>query len=181
MWQISKSFDFCYGHRVWSQKLIEGWSEDLKCSCRHLHGHNATVNIYLTANQLNTQGMVTDFKHLGWFKKWLDKTIDHKFIVDINDTLLTKLTDDLPLENYYFEDKIIAQKIIFNENLEDNLKEYYSGFIIVDFIPTSENLSKWLYKIVEYKMSQIDIRVDKLEFFETPKAKSIYINQPFPF
>ena len=176
MWQISKSFEFCYGHRVWSQKLIEGFSEDLKCACRHLHGHNATVNIYLTASELNAQGMVTDFKHLGWFKKWLDNTIDHKFIVDINDPLLAKLTGDLPLENYHFEDKLIAQKISFNEGLEEHLKEYYAGFIIVDFIPTSENLSKWLCEIVDYKMSQINISVDKLEFFETPKSKSIYIN-----
>lgn len=176
MWQISKSFDFCYGHRVWSQELIEGFSEDSKCACRHLHGHNATVNIYLTADELNAQGMVTDFKHLGWFKKWLDSYIDHKFIVDINDPLLTKLTDNLPLKNCYFEEKFIAQKISFNDNLDEHIKEYYAGFIIVDFIPTSENLSKWLCETISYKMSHIDIKVAKLEFFETPKSKSVYIN-----
>ncbi|MFT4694721.1 MAG: 6-pyruvoyltetrahydropterin/6-carboxytetrahydropterin synthase [Francisella sp.] len=176
MWQISKSFEFCYGHRVWSQELIEGFSVDLKCACRHLHGHNATVNVYLIANKLDAQGMVTDFKHLGWFKKWIDNTIDHKFIVDINDPLLAKLTDNLPLENCYFEDKLIAKKINYTDDLEEHLKEYYTGFIIVDFIPTSENLSRWLCEIVEHKMSQIDISVDKLEFFETPKSKSVYIN-----
>jgi 6-pyruvoyltetrahydropterin/6-carboxytetrahydropterin synthase len=176
MWQISKSFDFCYGHRVWSQQLNTNFSDDTKCSCRHLHGHNATVNIYLTAKELNDQGMVTDFKHLGWFKKWLDNNIDHKFIVDVNDPLLTKLTDDLPLENCYFEDEIIAQKINYSNDLNKHLKEYYVGFIIVNFIPTSENLSKWLCEIVEYKMSQINIKVDKVEFFETQKSKSVYIN-----
>ena len=176
MWQISKSFDFCYGHRVWSQELIKEFSEDSKCACRHLHGHNATVNIYLTADELNTQGMVTDFKHLGWFKKWLDNHIDHKFIVDINDPLLIKLTDNLPLKDIYFEEKLIGQKISYSNNLEKHLKEYYAGFIIVDFIPTSENLSKWLCKIVDYKMSQINTRVDKLEFFETQKSKSVYTN-----
>ena len=137
----------------------------------------AFVNVYLTADKLNAQGMVTDFKHLGWFKKWLDNTIDHKFIVDINDPLLSKLTDDLPLENYYFEDKLIVKKISYTDDLEEHLKEYFAGFIIVDFIHTSENLSKWLCEIVEYKMSQIDVRIDKLEFFETPKSKSVYINK----
>lgn len=176
MWEISKSFDFCYGHRVWSQELIEGFSEDSKCACRHLHGHNATVNIYLTADELNDQGMVTDFKHLGWFKRWLDDYIDHKFIVDINDPLLAKFANNLPLEDCYFEEKFIAQKISCNDYLDEHLQEYYDSFIIVDFIPTSENLSKWLCEIVDYKMSQIDVHVEKVEFFETPKSKSTYLN-----
>ena len=179
MWEISKQFDFCYGHRVWSQELIEGFSEDSKCACRHLHGHNASINIYLTAGELNDQGMVTDFKHLGWFKKWLDNYIDHKFIVDINDPLLAKFTDNLPLEDYYFEEKVIAQKISYSNHSDEHLKEYYDSFVIVDFIPTSENLSKWLCEIVGYKMSQIDISVSKVEFFETPKSKSVYVNNTF--
>ena len=49
---------------------------------------------------------------------------------------------------------------------EDHLNEYYESFIIVDFIPTSENLSKWLCEIVNYKMSQIEISVDKVEFLK---------------
>lgn len=105
MWQISKSFDFCYGHRVWSQQLNTNFSDDNKCSCRHLHGHNATVNIYLTAKELNAQGMVTDFKHLGWFKRWLDACIDHKFIVDVNDPLLSTLISNQKLVDCFFEKK----------------------------------------------------------------------------
>jgi 6-pyruvoyltetrahydropterin/6-carboxytetrahydropterin synthase len=176
MWQISKSFDFCYGHRVWSQQLNTDFSDDNKCSCRHLHGHNATVNIYLTAKELNAQGMVTDFKHLGWFKRWLDAYIDHKFIVDVNDPLLSTLISNQKLVDCFFEKKKVGQTIDLKDMLKDHLNEYYESFIIVDFIPTSENLSKWLCEIVNYKMSQIDISVDKVEFFETPKSKSIYIN-----
>ena len=176
MWEISKQFNFCYGHRVWSQELIEGFSEDSKCACRHLHGHNANVNICLTSDELNAQGMVTDFKHLGWFKKWLDDYIDHKFIVDINDPLLAKFVNNLPLEDCYFEKRFIAQKISYNDHLDEHLQEYYDSFVIVDFIPTSENFSKWLCEIVDYKMSQINVRVVKIEFFETPKSKSVYLN-----
>lgn len=28
MWQISKSFDFCYGHRVWAQELNPEFSNN---------------------------------------------------------------------------------------------------------------------------------------------------------
>ena len=45
-------------------------------------------------------------------------------------------------------------------------------FIIVDFVPTSENISAWLLQIVQKKMMEININVSHIEFFETPKSKS---------
>ncbi|MEA3512500.1 MAG: 6-carboxytetrahydropterin synthase, partial [Campylobacterota bacterium] len=51
--------------------------------------------------------------------------------------------------------------------------EMYEGFIIVDFVPTSENLSAWLLEIVQKKMAKIDVEVSHLEYFETPKSKSV--------
>ena len=176
MWQISKTFDFCYGHRVWSQELNAEFSDNSCCSCRHLHGHNANVSITLYAKELNKIGMVTDFKHLGWFKKWLKDCVDHKFIVDKNDPLLKTLIHDSKLKNLYFEDKNIAQIIDIDENLDGALKEYYESFVIVDFIPTSENLSKWICDIASYKMNKINVNVLSVEFFETEKSKSIYLN-----
>lgn len=92
MWQISKSFDFCYGHRVWAQELNPEFSNNKKCSCRHLHGHNGTVTINLEATKLDNQGMVTDFGNLSWFKTWLKNYVDHKFILDINDPLFESMT-----------------------------------------------------------------------------------------
>lgn len=90
MYKIAKQFDFCYGHRVWSQSLNPIFSLDSCLKCRHLHGHQGTINIFLEAEELK-EGMVTDFKHLNWFKKWLDDTLDHKFIMDINDPALGSL------------------------------------------------------------------------------------------
>ncbi len=49
----------------------------------------------------------------------------------------------------------------------------YEGYIIVDFVPTSENISTWLMGIVAKKMSKIDVEVSRIEFFETPKSRSI--------
>jgi 6-pyruvoyltetrahydropterin/6-carboxytetrahydropterin synthase len=49
------------------------------------------------------------------------------------------------------------------------------GYLIVDFVPTSENLSKWLFDIVNSKMSQIGVKVSRIDWFETPKSRSSYI------
>ena len=140
-WQISKQFDFCYGHRVWSQELNTEFSLDSCLMCRHLHGHQGKVLVHMESDKLQN-GMVTDFKHLNWFKKFLDDTIDHKFIIDINDPLFStllphyKTKENLVVmdENY----KIPNLTIVKDEDI--HIKEMYEGFIIVDFVTTSENL-----------------------------------------
>ncbi|WP_218644475.1 6-carboxytetrahydropterin synthase [Francisella sp. Scap27] len=176
MWQISKSFDFCYGHRVWAQELNPEFSNNKKCSCRHLHGHNGTVTINLEATKLDNQGMVTDFGNLSWFKTWLKNYVDHKFILDINDPLFESMTHSKKLEELKFEDMQVAKIVKADENIDKHLQEYFSSFVIVDFIPTSENLAKWLCEIISHKMKQIGIRVPSIELYETPKSKSIYLN-----
>lgn len=178
-WTIAKQFDFCYGHRVWSQNLIENYSTDMCLACRHLHGHQGTIIISLTADKLE-QGMVTDFKHLGWFKKWLDDTLDHKFIIDKNDPARESLfpfssdeIGDVNNDNYnYHEDNYWTPKSGFIDSLEGFHKEIYEGLIITPFVPTSENLCEWLYSVVQKKMSKINITVSNIQFYETPKSQS---------
>ena len=173
-WQISKQFDFCYGHRVWSQELNIEYALDDCLMCRHLHGHQGKILVHLESQTLKN-GMVTDFKHLNWFKKFLDDTIDHKFIIDINDplfeTLLPLYKDKENLHQMPQNYKIPNISIIQNEDL--CVREMYEGFIIVDFVPTSENLSAWLLDIVQEKMAKIDVKVSHIEYFETPKSKSV--------
>ena len=173
-WEISKEFDFCYGHRVWSQELNTEFSLDDCLVCRHLHGHQGKIKIYLKDDKLKN-GMVTDFKHLNWFKRFLDDTLDHKFILDINDPLYNTL---LPF--YKNKNDLIKCKENYSipnlnkiKNEPNHIKELYKGFIIVDFVPTSENLSAWLLAIVQNKMKKIDVSVAKIEFLETPKSKSV--------
>ena len=48
----------------------------------------------------------------------------------------------------------------------------YESYIIVDFVPTSENISAWLLGIVQEKMKKLNVKVSYLEFLETPKSKS---------
>jgi 6-pyruvoyltetrahydropterin/6-carboxytetrahydropterin synthase len=53
-WVIDKQFSFCYGHRVWSQKLVAEYCEtgDTACKCRHLHGHEGLVHVFLEGDTL---------------------------------------------------------------------------------------------------------------------------------
>jgi 6-pyruvoyltetrahydropterin/6-carboxytetrahydropterin synthase len=95
---IDKSFSFCYGHRVHNQSLNTKFTEnnDGCLACRHLHGHEGLIKVFLEEDyspeageisNIEKTGMVTDFKHLGWFKNFLDDVLDHKMILDINDPL----------------------------------------------------------------------------------------------
>lgn len=173
-WKISKEFDFCYGHRVWSQTLNTDFSLDGCLKCRHLHGHQGKILVYLQADKLK-DGMVTDFKHLNWFKAFIDNVLDHKFILDINDPLFDTL-----LPKVKKEELIKHKQGYYLVNLENftkeeiHIKELYEGYVLVDFVPTSENLSAWFLSIVQEKMTDLGIKVSHIEFLETPKSKSTF-------
>ena len=187
-WQISKEFDFCYGHRVWSQELNKDFSIDSCLACRHLHGHQGKVIIHLESDKL-TKGMVTDFKHLGWFKNFIDDVLDHKFIMDIQDPLLPFEASMLMNENnkldyakvfkmeegYYVPDLTYIQEVLTASDLTDAeisaIYEKYEGLVLVDFVPTSENISGWLLRIAQNKMKDLPgVRVKAVEYWETPKS-----------
>jgi len=206
-WQIDKRIDFCYGHRVWTQNLndefcAEGENES---KCKHMHGHEGSVQVYLESDTLD-RGFVTDFKHLGWLKDFLNAYVDHKFIVDINDPafeqivggkyLLTDIVETtgdwnqmvekpvLAIDNRQVTLSPIAPDLFDKEygwyvagdynNLEGTRKELLEGFLFVDFVPTSENLSKWIYEIVNIKMKELNVVTSRIEWWETPKSKSTY-------
>ena len=179
-WVIDKTFEFCYGHRVWTQKLNGEYAADLKCACRHLHGHEGKMQVFLESNtgNLDNTGMVTDFRHLEWLKKWINENIDHQFIIDRNDPLFSQLIGNRELVPVFVPgtEWHVGAKIDLS-GLETNTPEYeyLEGFLIVDFVPTSENLSAWMANLVEAKMSKLDVTVKQIDWWETPKSRSTYI------
>ncbi len=187
MHTIAKEFEFCYGHRVHNQILNQQYSLDNACVCRHLHGHQGRVLVYLSEDHL-TNGMVTDFKHLNWFKKFLDDTLDHKFIMDINDPLLEhEVLRPITAEStaliqsfretgfeYNMAGPYWTIKPEWYAGFEPHVREKYEGMVFVNFVPTSENLSKWLYHIVDNKMAGFGIKISRVQFFETPKSQANY-------
>lgn len=175
MWDISKTFEFSYGHRVYTQTLNSDYSDDLKCACRHLHGHEGKVLVYLQSDKLDATGMVTDFRHLEWLKKWINKNIDHKFILCKNDPLYAKMIGDYQLDPVSIVGThFVAGHTVRLDSITPNTPEYeyYEGFLIVDFVPTSENLSEWMGKIVDAKMCQLKVDTVRIDWWETPKSCS---------
>ena len=176
-WIIDKTFEFCYGHRVHTQTLNGEYAADLKCACRHLHGHEGKMQVFLTAPQLDKTGMVTDFRHLEWLKKWINTYIDHQFIVDKNDPLYNKIIGDRGLVPVTVPDTDhIAGWHLDLEGLDANSPEYeyYEGFMVVDFVPTSERLSAWMADLVEAKMKKLGVTVHHIDWWETPKSRSVF-------
>lgn len=201
MFTIDKEFHFEYGHRVWSQTLNQEFcaTGDNKCACRHLHGHSGKVTVFAEALKLQ-DGMVTDFKHLGWIKDFIDKYLDHKFVVDINDPLLANLTqlkskwinhdqdlifastdqssgirvhhDAAPVQ--VVRDGRIVGWTLDTSEFQQAEREYYESFFFVNFLPTSENMTKWLHRLVNEKMCRIGVKVSRIDWSETVKSRASY-------
>ena len=199
-WVIDKSFDFCFGHRVYTQTLNTKYSLDGCLACRHLHGHQGKVKLFLGANDL-IKGMVTDFKHTNIFKKWLDDVMDHKFIIDINDPLFDDMFGLIKLDSnknwmdfesdtsnlligLYKDYKYAVPDLDHLDGIISNLEktneekqaifEKFEGLVLVDFIPTSENLCKWWYEVANKMLNGLGIDVVAVEYWETPKSHCRY-------
>lgn len=203
MWNIHKTIDFCYGHRTYTQRLNGEFANDLKMACRHFHGHEGSVKVHLQGDKLNETGMVTDFRHLEWLKRFIDAHIDHQFIMDVNDPLFRmfvmtpyftllgeeeKLAETTPfafVEQYCQPifvpetDYVIGFELKveqFRGTDAEFTPEFESaeGITVVDFVPTSENLSRWLAEFTQAKMSRLDVKVSRVEWYETPRSCSVY-------
>lgn len=183
-WEIDKTFDFCYGHRVHTQVLNGEYADDLKCACRHLHGHQGNVQVYLIGEALDTTGMITDFRHTEWLKRVINNVIDHRFIIDRNDPMYNrivgndKLLDSVTVQRGMNKEEFIIGEKVSNDSLDiitdSHEREYMESFFIVNFVPTSENLSKWVADFVDFMMMPLNVAVSKVDWWETPKSRSSY-------
>jgi 6-pyruvoyltetrahydropterin/6-carboxytetrahydropterin synthase len=165
---------------VHTQTLNGEYAADLKCACRHLHGHEGKMQVFLKSptGQLDPTGMVTDFRHLEWLKKWINEHIDHQFILDRNDPLYKSMLGGEELVPVLIPDtdKVAGYKVdLTNHKPNTPEYEYFEGFLVVDFVPTSENLSSWMAELVEAKMSKLNVTVAQIDWWETPKSRSTFI------
>lgn len=79
---VTKRLEFCYGHRLVNHDGV----------CRHLHGHNAVVEIDVHADRLDASSMVVDFSEVKRsVKGWLDRELDHRMILRRDDPLVAVL------------------------------------------------------------------------------------------
>ena len=135
------------------------------------------MQVYLTADKLDHTGMVTDFRHLEWLKKWINTYIDHQFIIDRNDPLYDKIIGNRNLIPVCVPDtEYVAGYNVDLTGIQMDTPEYeyYEGFFVVDFVPTSEHLSSWMAKLVNEKMKALGVRVHHIDWWETPKSRSVF-------
>jgi 6-pyruvoyltetrahydropterin/6-carboxytetrahydropterin synthase len=82
MYRVTEELRFCYGHRLME---YEG-------PCARLHGHNARVQIELSATTLNRLGFVTDFYDVEKAARdWLMSTFDHRLLLRDDDPVIPHL------------------------------------------------------------------------------------------
>lgn len=92
--KITKTIEFCYGHRLMNHKG----------KCRHLHGHNAVLEVDMEAEALDQNGMVVDFGDVrDAVKGWVDANLDHKMLLCKQDPVVQVLKD--LKEPYYLMDE----------------------------------------------------------------------------
>lgn len=174
--EISKEFSFCYGHRVYTQTTNAEFALNRPPKCRHNHGHEGLVKVFMVADDLQDDGMVTDFCNLGWLKKFLDDVIDHKFIFGKDDPWYTEQAEKCTVPVYVPETDWVVGYVADLSQYTPGTPEYeiMEGYFKVEFIPTSENLCKWLFDLTAAKMSKINVTVSQVDWNETPKSKATY-------
>lgn len=77
MYYISKRLEIAGAHKL---------TLDYESKCQNLHGHNWIVTVYCKCKELNSNGMIIDFKHI---KNMVCDKLDHQYlnnIVDFNPT-----------------------------------------------------------------------------------------------
>jgi len=106
MYKVTKHIDFCYGHRLLNYAG----------KCRHLHGHNARVEVDIESAQLDERGMVYDFADIKEaIKTWIDDELDHNMLLNRADPLVPVL------------------------------RERGERFYLLDVNPTAESIAKLIY------------------------------------
>lgn len=73
MYTIKKTLEVAASHNL---KL------DYESPCGNLHGHNWIITVWCRNEELNSNGMVIDFKKI---KEIVHGTMDHKFLNDVFD------------------------------------------------------------------------------------------------
>lgn len=197
MYEIDKQFDFSYGHRVFTQELDAELSNHSLSKCRWIHGHNGLLKIGLQAETLE-RGMVTDFKNLECIKVLVDDVLDHKFIAGIEDPLFDELfnnssdfiiwdeyglghVDPLHIDHVYMEAHRECISQLMPTAVADEfcraLKDKLEGLVVVNFVPTSENLCKMFADVANKRLAKLfdgRVKVSYVDFWETPKSHCRY-------
>jgi len=124
-----------------------------KSKCKNVHWHRYIAYITLEWDIIDINGssdewMVIDF--------WDIKTISKNFI-------------DEKLDHWYMWYK--------NDKIWEAIASHWVKNIMVDFIPTAENISKWLFEQLEPLFVDTywtNLKLKQIKLYETPTSYVIY-------
>lgn len=140
MYKLTTYTELEIGHRLLTSYAMK---------CQHVHGHRYEVEITVSADKLNGDNMIVDFKKLKEIvKKVLDDKWDHGFALNKNDPLVPAFKNDAHTERLH----------------------------IVDFNPTLEWMVKYWYEELNkaFKEENLDIKMYSLKASETAKNTCEY-------
>lgn len=182
-WVIDKEFHFEMGHRVWAQKLDRpDLSISTDCACKHLHGHSYAIKVFLGADELDQSQMVTDFKNLNFMKEFVDNVLDHKFMLDVNDPnfeLITGIPSNVAKSytgatNFFNLGEVWPAGSVTPQLGDDEAVQLHrNSFVLVNFVPTSENICKYLKIYAQERIGDF-AKVVAVELWETKKSHCRY-------
>jgi 6-pyruvoyltetrahydropterin/6-carboxytetrahydropterin synthase len=87
---IGRQFTFAAAHHL--EQLPPGHK------CSRIHGHTYTVEVQLTAEDLDSADMVCDFNDLHLVRNYIDSTLDHR---DLNQLLTIQPSCERIAEHVY--------------------------------------------------------------------------------
>jgi 6-pyruvoyltetrahydropterin/6-carboxytetrahydropterin synthase len=117
-----------------------------ECCKQCIHGHSAILEVFFQSETLNKDGMVIDFGEVKERLKNLVNKFDHALIMS---------------------DK-------FEKEYLDILKKYNKKIIIVNYNPTSEEMSKMFYNQIKGLIIGTNITLQKVRLHETDTGYAEY-------
>jgi len=153
MYQIEKEIEWDMGHRV----------PNHKSKCRNPHGHRFKAKLVfqgelITERGSSDEGMLIDFSDVKTIAKgFIDERLDHGFMFYKGDETMEK----------FFTVSALGQEF---------------KYIKVDFIPTAENIAKYLFDKLSFMFQEASIenpnlsglKLVKVKVWETPTSSAEY-------
>lgn len=156
---ITKKIEIDMGHRVMNHKS----------KCKNLHGHRYIVEVGVDDNIITTkgasdEGMVIDFGDLKKIMiQEIDLYYDHGFIIS---------KDDYQLMEAFGVELMGNQPQINHKYVSIN--DLQIKLIVVDFVPTAENLAKHWFDIIKKPLEKRNIKLKFVKVWETPTSTATY-------
>lgn len=143
--------------------------------CWSIHGHRYRVLATVQGSELQTSGvesgMLVDFGFLhACMMQRIDAYFDHALCLWVNDPWLPKFCPDL--------DAIKEQVALDGwKYISADQQKGQTKLMVVDFIPTAENLAKCWHGMLVGGVRQLSMSkafLQQVEVFETPNCSSKY-------